>query len=146
MGTENELKCLALYYQKVLWKQLYESRLESGLRLCMCTLKSCQCILQTALDLGRTAQFTKKEQPAQRDTAQSQKATDSLRWDSNASIPHFCFQKIKNKKKSCFSTEKAKGGRLPGVPGQLELFISKQTNTHTLFQRKKKKRERERER
>lgn len=112
----------------------------------MCTLKSCQCILQTALDLGRTAQFTKKEQPAQRDTAQSQKATDSLRWDSNASIPHFCFQKIKNKKKSCFSTEKAKGGRLPGVPGQLELFISKQTNTHTLFQRKKKKREKERER
>lgn len=83
---------------------------------------------------------------------QSQKATGTLRWDSNSSILHLFFQKIKNKKKSYFSTEKAKAGRLPGVPGQLELHNealsqNKQTSTHSPSKKKRQKeKERDRER
>lgn len=159
MGKENELKCLALYCQKVPWKQLYESRLESGLWVRMCTLKS-----SSPRSTGRST-CTSSRQPWNRVglhnlqrknnklkgiwLTQSQKATGTLRWDSNSSTLHLFFQKIKNKKKkSYFSTEKAKAGRLPGVPGQLELHNealsqNKQTSTHSPS---KKKRQKEKER
>lgn len=81
---------------------------------------------------------------------QSKKATDTLRWLSNSSILHLFFS-IFFFFKSCFSTEKAKAGRLPGVPGQLELHneaLSQNKQAHTLFQRKredqKKKTDRQR--
>lgn len=109
-------------------------------------------ILQTtALDLGGTAQFTEKEQQL-RGTWLTQSQKLLVLWDGiQIQVYYISFFKKLKKKKSCFSTEKAKAGRLPGVPGQLELHNealsqNKQTSTHSLSKKKKTKRKRKRER